>query len=318
MYAYVISQYVKLHSQKLITSALVTMNFEILQYNFIAERTCNLVLSMKYTLISFLDKEKSYIQWAAICNMLSMWTKYIMQYQIERMKVLINLGNQFTGRSMVIGHDIWWPGPNRMRTRENGDINLGSKFNSTKNFRFNAAPLVGAHTHALKIHQSSCSLIVNVWTCIKAQLAGFSAPVFPDLESPPNMQVENIQIWTGKIFKYAGGKHSNTYSPNEEVMSQETFCKLASGSASQNPLQSQFKLLFQEFGVKEIIEQNTFLAIVIVSQTPSTHFWVNKYGTNNEPIIPTLTMTGGYLQFWFGYSHFTLNIWSPTWDNYIP
>ena len=149
MYAYVISQYVKLHSQKLITSALVTMNFEILQYNFIAERTCNLVLSMTYTLISFLDKEKSYIQWAAICNMLCMWTKHVMQYQIERMKVLINLGNQFTGRSMVIGHDIWWPGPNRTRTRENGDIKLRSKFKPSKNFRFNAAPLVtGWRAHA--------------------------------------------------------------------------------------------------------------------------------------------------------------------------
>ena len=108
-------------------------------------------------------------------------------------------------------------------------------------------------------------------------------------------------------------------------MSQETFCKLASGLASHDPLQSQSKLLFQEYGVTENIEQNTFLAIIEVGQTPNTCFWANQYGTNKEPIIPTLTTTGEYLQFWFGYSHFTLdicspilNIWSPIWDTYIP
>ena len=55
-------------------------------------------------------------------------------------------------------------------------------------------------------------------------------------------------------------------------MAQETFCKLASGLASHNLLQSQFKLLFQEYGVTENIEQNTFLAIIEVGQTPNTCF----------------------------------------------
>ena len=88
------------------------------------------------------------------------------------------------------------------------------------------------------------------------------------------MQVKNIQ----------------TYSPNEEVCTViETFCKLASESASHNPLQSQFKLLFREYGVTENIEQNTFSAII--GQTSKTSFSANQYWENEESIIPNVTTT---------------------------
>ena len=119
----------------------------------------------------------------------------------------------------------------------------------------------------------SGSLIAKVSTCIKASLAGFSAPVYPGIA---NMKVENIEILHQPYALWL----------NKEIF-REDFCEIAADQQviihSWGNLSHSSVNLLREYGMTGNVESYPFVRPFHWNQTePTQALEINTQGTDSH------------------------------------